>query len=77
MHEDFVFNTAGSKCSQFRAFVRAVAFNCLDQPDGADGDEVFHVFAGVVEFFDYMGNKPQIVFNQQISRFGVSLGHHS
>ncbi|MNI90079.1 hypothetical protein D3C73_1475610 [compost metagenome] len=55
MHEDFILDTAGGKSRKLRAFVRAVALDGLDQPDGADGDEVLHVFACVVEFFHYVG----------------------
>ncbi|OKP90280.1 hypothetical protein A3842_03675 [Paenibacillus sp. P3E] len=37
MHQDFILNTAGSKSSELRALVWAVALNGLDQTDGADG----------------------------------------
>ncbi|MNE36321.1 hypothetical protein D3C80_1301280 [compost metagenome] len=63
MHENFILYTAGCKGRKLRTFVRTVALNGFDQPDGADRDEILHVFACIVEFFDYMGNKPQVMFN--------------
>ncbi|MNC14607.1 hypothetical protein D3C75_623940 [compost metagenome] len=52
MHQDFVFNTSGSKSGELRAFVWTVTLNRLDQPDRSNGDEVLHVFAGVVELLE-------------------------
>ncbi|MNY72416.1 hypothetical protein D3C86_2109700 [compost metagenome] len=52
MHQDFILDTTGSKSGELRPLVRAVALDGFDQADGADGDQIFHVFAGVVEFFE-------------------------
>ena len=52
MHQYLIHDTSGRKRGELCAFVRPITFNRLDQSDGADGVQVFHVFAGVVEFFE-------------------------
>ncbi|ETT65476.1 hypothetical protein C173_20661 [Paenibacillus sp. FSL R7-277] len=52
MHQDFILNTTGGKIRQLSSFVRAVSLDGFDQSNSSDGDQVFHVFAGVVEFLE-------------------------
>ena len=54
VHQDFVFNTTGSKSSQFCAFIRAITLNRFDQPDRSDEDQILHVLPSVIEFLEVM-----------------------
>jgi hypothetical protein len=54
MHKDFIFEKPGRKCCQLGAFAGLEAFDGLDEANGADGDQILQIFAGIIEFFDDM-----------------------
>lgn len=65
-----------AKVASFVPFVRAITLNGFDQPDGADGNEVLHVFAGVVEIFEVVNTMRCQKINQLRSipiRIGLFL----
>ena len=50
-HKDLIFDTPGGVSGQADIFLRLVAGDPLDEPDGPDGDQVVLVYAlGVVLF---------------------------
>ncbi|MNP69846.1 hypothetical protein D3C76_1659990 [compost metagenome] len=75
MHQDFVFNTTRGEGSQLRPLIRRKGFDGLDQPDGADGDQILQVLSGIVELLDDVGHKTQVVLNQHIAGIQISPGH--
>lgn len=81
MHKDFIFNTTSRKCGQFCPFVRAIALDGFDQANGADGDQILHVFSGVIKFLEVMDtirckNIPNtIVPNFPGTQTSVQLSH--
>jgi hypothetical protein len=54
MHQNLIFNTPRCKRRQFGSLVRRERLDRFDQADGSDADQIFHVFSGIVEFFDDM-----------------------
>ena len=67
------FNTPGSIRCQAVSFIRVEGDDCLDQPDGSNGEQVLGVFLQVLIFFDHMGDEPQITFDQDVLCIEVSL----
>ena len=50
MHEQLVLNAFGSIGGQTDAFIRPEGTDCLNQPDGADGNQVILLGAGGIVF---------------------------
>jgi hypothetical protein len=69
MHQDFIVDTARRERGELRPFVRRERFNRLDQTYRSYGNQIFHIFPGIIEFFDDM-NK-----NRCNSRFAAVMGN--
>lgn len=67
------FDAASRVCAKAHAFFRVEGDDCLDKPDGPDGQKVFgFFFAGLVLFYD-MGYEAQISFDQYMLCLQVTL----
>ena len=64
MHQQLIFDAAGSVGGQPDALVRAEGADGLDQPDRADRDQVILFGARRIVFFHDVRHQPQIVFDQ-------------
>lgn len=67
------FNTPGSVRCQPVSFVGVESDDCLDQPDRSDGEQILGIFLQILIFFDHMGDKPQISFDQDVFCLEVSF----
>ena len=72
-HQNFIFNAAGGIGGKPVSFFGVKGNDCLDQPYGSDGDQIFIVFLRTLVFFDNMCHKPEIVFDQNVFCFKVAL----
>ena len=73
MHQNFIFNTPRRIGSQTDALCIIKGTHRLNQPDGADGNQVVLVaHRGVVFFYDVC-HQPEIVLNKLISRLHVAI----
>ena len=66
VHEYLIFNAARGVGRELDVLVAAVRVHCLDEPDRTDGDEVFDVDAGVFKPARDVGDKPQVVLNENL-----------
>jgi hypothetical protein len=57
VHQYLTFYTPCGKSRQLWPLVRAIALDGFDQANGADGDEILHIFTGIVEFFEDVNTK--------------------
>lgn len=67
------FNTSGRICSEAVALIRIKRHDCFDQSDRPDGKQIFGIFPQVLIFFDYVGDEPEIPFDQDVLCIEVSL----
>ena len=74
MHQDLVFDAPGSIGGQAGSFAGIKGRNGLDEPKGADGDQIVLFLPGRIVFFDHMGPKTQIVLNQGVPGAQIPLG---
>ena len=73
IHEDFVFDTAGSVGGQLDAPIRIEGVDGLDKADGADGDQILHAHAGVVKALGNVDHQPEVVLDEQRLGFLIPL----
>ena len=73
VHEDLVFNTPGGIGSQLDVLFRVEGIDRLDQSDGADGDQILQIDAGIVEPPGQIDHKAEVVLDQGVSRLPVSV----
>ena len=59
VHEDLIFDAPGGVGGQTRPLLRVEAGDALDEPDGADGDQVLLVGALGVVFFGRLKQKEE------------------
>ena len=59
IHEDLIFDTPGDIGGQTRAFGRVKAGDALDEPDGADGDQILLIGALRVVFLEQVKQKEE------------------
>ena len=71
--EDSIFDASGSVSGKTDPFVWIERHHCLDESDRADGDQIFGVFGQMLIFFDNMCHKAQIMFDEDVFCFQVSL----
>ena len=64
MHQDLIFDTAGGIRRQLDVLVRPVGAHRLDEPDGADGNQVLDPHSRVFEPPGNVHHKPQIMFDE-------------
>ena len=64
MHEDLVFDAPGRIGGQLDVPVGVVGAHRLDEPDGADGDEVFDAHAGILEPAGDVHHQPEVVLDE-------------
>ena len=72
-HQQFIVDTAGGIGSQPAAFGAVEGGDRFDQPDGADGNQVFRIFFYVLIFFNHMRYQAQVPFNQNVPGLPVTL----
>ena len=73
MHEDLIFNTPAGISGELGPLAVIKGGHRLDEPDGADGDQVFLIpIAGVV-FLDNMRHQSQIVLDEHVAGGVVAL----
>ena len=72
--EDCIFNTAGGVGGQAHVPVRLEGGDALDEPDGADGDEIVLVARLGVVFFDDVGHQAEVVFDEGVPRLQIPGG---
>ena len=75
VHEDFVFNAAAGVGGQAHIFVPLEGGHPLDEPNGANGDEIVLISRLGVVFFHDMSHQAQIVLNEFVPGVAVPLGH--
>ena len=73
VHEDFIFNAARRIGGQPVPFAGVKSSDRFDEADRSDGEQILRVFVEVLVFFDYMGYKAQISFNQDVFCFEISF----
>lgn len=73
MHEDFVFDTAGSIGRKLDVFLGAESVHRLDKTDCADRNKILNSHARAFKFFRYVYHKSQIVDYQLFPNAVVSL----
>ena len=71
--EDSIFDAAAGVGGQLHAPVGHIGVHALDQPDGADGNQIIGVVALGVVLFGDVGHQTEIVLDQRISGLGVAL----
>ena len=59
VHQDFIFNTPGRIGGKPRPFVWVVTGNALDEPDGANGDEILLIRCLGIIFFGRVKQKEE------------------
>ena len=72
-HKDFVFDAPGGVCRQLDLLVRTEGLHCLDETDGADGDEILQPQPGGFELFGNVDHQAQIVDDKGLPCGGVAL----
>ena len=75
VHENFVFNAAAGVGGQAHIFVPLEGGHPLDEPNGANGDEIVLISRLGVVFFHDMSHQAQIVLNEFVPGVAVPLGH--
>lgn len=70
---DSIFNTPRPKRSKPIPFARIERVHRLDEPDGADGDELLLLVSGDVVLLHDVGDQPQIVEDERVPCSGISL----
>ena len=64
MHQDLVFNTAGSVGRKLDLFIRRKGIDRLDQADRADTGQILEI-SPAFKFPCYVDNQPQVSGNQR------------
>ena len=54
MHQQFIVNASRRVSCQAAPVVFFISRDRLDQTDGSDGDQIFHIFIGILIFFRHM-----------------------
>ena len=66
MHQDFIFDTSGGIGRQPDVLFHPVGADGLDQSDGADGDQILQVHAGIFKPPGNVYHQPEVSFNEQL-----------
>ena len=74
VHEDLILNAPAGVGGELDALVRAEGVYRLDQPDGADGDEILLIGGLGVILLQNVRDKPQVVLHQQVPRLQITGG---
>ena len=74
VHEDLILDTPAGIGGQAHVFVRLEGGDPLDEPDGADGDQVVLVPGLGVILLHNMGHQSQIVLHQHVAGLQIPLG---
>ena len=64
IHQDFILDAARGIRRELDVLVRTEGVDRLDEPDGADGDEIVLVDARVLKFLRNIDDEPQIVLDE-------------
>ena len=64
IHQDLVLDAARGIRRELDVLVRAKGIDCLDEPDGADGDQIVLIDARILKFVRYVDDEPQIVLDE-------------
>jgi len=75
VHQNLVFNAAGSVRGQTGTLFRVKGSNTLHQPNGTDRKQIIAVHIAAFKLFGNVYHQPQIVFDQFITRFFLSFCH--
>ena len=67
------FNAARRIGGQPVPFAGVKSSDRFDEADRSDGEQILRVFVEVLVFFDHMGYKAQISFNQDVFCFEISF----
>ena len=75
MHQQFIVNASRRVSCQAASVIFFISRDCLDQTDGSDGDEIFHIFIGILIFFRHVRYQAHIPKRQFFFCLKVAVFH--
>ena len=73
-HQDFILDAARGIGGQLNALGGLEGVDGLDEPDGANGDEVLHADSAALILSRNIDHQPQVVFDELVAHGGIAGG---
>ncbi len=74
VHQNLILNAPSRIGGKPGSFAAVKGRDCLDEADGADGDEIVLICGRGVVFFQNVGHQPKVSLHQNVSGLQIALG---